>query len=1064
MKNDLTFFTNEPNQTLLERFKTTLKYVQYFDILVGYFRTSGFDLLSQSLEPIDKIRILVGLNVDSKSYTLILNQKQQLIDFLSHEQTQQLCSEELIQEMEQAADTYDTERGVHKFIQFLNSGKLEIKAHPSQNIHAKVYISRFHSDKHTDYGKVITGSSNFSAAGFFHQYEFNVELKNAADVEYALEKFEDLWCEGVDISQTYVDTIRHKTWLNNQISPYHLYLKFLYEYFKEDINLDTEFEVQLPNNFLELQYQKQAVIAAKQILESYNGVFLADVVGLGKTFIAALLAQQLSGKKLIICPPVLKEYWEDTFREFFISNFQVESLGKLEHILRSGKQFDYIFIDEAHRFRNENTQTYESLYRLCWTKKVILISATPYNNKIDDIESLLKLFQSPRKSLIPGVPNLEKFFSELKKRLKKYDKDTVEHFKEVKQVAQLVRDKILKYVMVRRTRTEVKRFFKTDIEQQGLFFPHLEEPKRLIYQFDTKTDAIFNETIRLLKNFNYARYTPLLYLTETLSEFDAQSQRNVRGFMKGLLIKRLESSAYAFQKSIERFTNSYLQFIKMYQEGKIYISKKVNVYELLDADNEEELIRLVEQDKAESYLATAFKLEFLDALEADLATLRAINALWDSLWTGISKNAEADVKFKLLIQELKQNPILQAAPLIIFTESTETGFYLSQSLEAMFSHQVMFYHSGGGHYQGKPFNPQAARELIKQNYDPNHHSLQADIRILITTDVLAEGINLHRSNVIINYDLPWNPTRVLQRVGRVNRVGTKHQSVYIFNFFPTVQADEHLGLEDNIKSKIQAFHELLGEDAKYLTDAETFESHNLFGETLYNKLQNTTDECEERSELEFLQLIRQIRDDEPELFEKIKRLPKKARSARQHTILDTEQVVSFFRLGRLKKFFLSSESELTQEINFLQAVDNLACEKDSPRAVILKSYYDLLAQNKAAFEESLNPETVITKSRRSNDDYIMKRLKEKSVRLCRQFTDDDEEYIQLILKALEAGNLPKRSIQKTKKALEMVLEPLEVLQTLKKHIPFMLLSQPKDLQAEVNNPREIILSCYLSAN
>jgi len=218
--------------------------------------------------------------------------------------------------------------------------------------------------------------------------------------------------------------------------------------------------------------------------------------------------------------------------------------------------------------------------------------------------------------------------------------------------------------------------------------------------------------------------------------------------------------------------------------------------------------------------------------------------------------------------------------------------------------------------------------------------------------------------------------------------------------------------------------------------------------------------------LEFLQLIRQIRDDEPELFEKIKRLPKKARSARIGIKTDGEQVVSFFRLGKLKKFFLSSEQELTQEINFLQAVDNLACKKDSPRAVIPKSYYDLLALNKAAFEESLNPETIITKSSRSrsNDDYIMKRLKEKSVRLCQQFTDEDEEYIQSILNALEAGNLPKRTIQQTKKALEKVLEPLQVLQTLKKHIPFMLLSQPKDLQAEVDNPREIILSCYLSAN
>jgi HKD family nuclease len=357
MQNDLTFFTNEPGSTLLDRFKRTLRDVKFFDILVGYFRTSGFDKLHESFATIDKIRILVGLNVDRKAFEIIDScQSQSNLDFGSHKRMKEIFSETVTSEMDCAPDSFETELGVRKFIEFLRSGKMEIKAYPSGNLHAKVYISRFGEDDR-DFGRVITGSSNFSEAGLIANREFNVELKNRADVEFALARFEELWKDAVDLSREYVDTIHDKTWLNDEITPYHLYLKFLYEHFREDINLDEDFETFLPEGLMDLDYQKQAVIAAKKILDAYNGVFLADVVGLGKTFISAMLAQQLRGKILVICPPVLKDYWEETFFDFGVRGYKVESLGKLDHIIKEGAaKFDFIFIDEAHRFRNEVTQ------------------------------------------------------------------------------------------------------------------------------------------------------------------------------------------------------------------------------------------------------------------------------------------------------------------------------------------------------------------------------------------------------------------------------------------------------------------------------------------------------------------------------------------------------------------------------------------------------------------------------------------------------------------------------------------------------------------------------------
>ncbi len=1060
MSTDLTFFTNEPDATLLDRFRKTLKDVIQFDILVGYFRTSGFFHLYDSFEPIEKIRILVGINVDRSTFEIIESAKsQKKFDFESHKRTKEVFSEALASEMEYSEDTYDTETGVRKFIEFLESGKIEMKAYPSSRIHAKVYISRFSEDDR-DYGRVITGSSNFSESGLIENLEFNVELKNSADVKYALEKFEALWKDAVDISTDFVETINTRTWLNDHITPYDLYLKFLYEYLKEDINMDEDFESYLPEGFLDLKYQKQAVVSAKKILDAYNGVFLSDVVGLGKTYISALLAQQLPGKILVICPPVLQDYWHDTFFEFGIRGYKVESLGKLEQIIKSGAdRFDYIFIDEAHRFRNEVTLGYEKLHEICFGKKVILVSATPLNNTIDDIYSQLKLFQIPKKSTIPGVQNLERFFGSLKKRMGKYEKSDPEYIDTVKQVSKEVRDKILKFVMVRRTRTEVIKYFSEDMDKQGVSFPELDDPKRIIYTFDEKTEKVFNTTIGLLKEFSYSRYTPLLYMKTPVSEFELQSQRNVGGFMKGILVKRLESSFHAFKNTLRRFVDSYTRFIDMYNKGTVYISKKVNVYDFLDADNEEELLKLVELDKVQKYDSSEFTEAFLVNLRKDLALLEDIHKLWIDI--------KEDPKLDQFIKELKDNVILKENKIIVFTESKETGEYLFKKIDKYLPSRVLFYSSAGGLHGSEQKSIPVARDLIKENFDPKNKPQKDDIIILITTDILAEGINLHRSNTVINYDLPWNPTKVLQRVGRVNRVGTKHNTVNIFNFFPTAQSDIHLGLEANIKAKIQAFHDTLGEDARYLTEEEEVSGHELFGDFIYKRLNDRKtfqgEDEGERSELEYLQLLRNLRDKNPSLFERIKRLPKKARSCRDTEKKNDDSLVTFFRRGKLKKFFLA-EGKASGELSFFEAVDLFRCEPETPKLPIPKAFYPFLDLNKAAFDQATSEETIEKghTSGSSNESYVIKRLKTKEMQRFPGFTEEDEDFLRSVLKAFENGVIPKNTSKRLKNELEKEINPLKVLAILRKNLPPAILSAaPTGRQAALDK-REVILSEYLS--
>ncbi len=1070
-QSDLTFFTNEPGSTLLDRFKATLKDTQLFDVLVGYFRASGFYQLHESIASIEKTRILIGLGIDNESYQIIDSfQNQAVLDFESHSKSKKLFQNHLVQEIEESQDNDSKlEIGLKRFIEFLqqecpgaetdrqnggNGKKLEIRAFPAKNIHAKVYIGRFAPDDR-DYGFVITGSSNFSHSGLVANREFNVELRQRHDVEFARQQFEELWAQSVDVSQDFVDAVQKKTWLNDGITPYELYLKLVYEYMQEDINLQDSITCFLPDGFMELQYQKQAVIQALKKLEEYNGVFLADVVGLGKTFIAAQMLQQVRRRILVICPPVLKSYWESSLHDFRVAA-KVESLGKLDHIIKFGiDRFDYVVIDEAHRFRNENTQSYADLLDICRGKKVILLTATPINNTIDDIFSQLKLFQIPRNSTIPGILNLEEYFKELRGRFKDLDKSDPEYHSVLKEVSIEIRERILKHVMVRRTRTDVVTYFQNDTETQGLVFPEIQDPERIAYRFEGNIEQVFNKSIKLLLDFRYARYTPLLYYVgeKLLTEFERQQQRNVGAFMKGVLIKRLESSFFAFRQTVDRFITSSERFIEMLDKGTVYISKTVDVYELLDNDDLEKLEQLVEEEKAHKHLKEDFTKAFRDNLIHDLRLLQELRELWSSVTD--------DPKLNHFVSLLTNHAILGKNKLIVFTESKETGDYLFENLNRLWPGEILFFSSRGGQFGEVPklHNSSIAREMIRANFDPNEKEQEDEIRILITTDILAEGINLHRSNALVNYDLPWNPTRVLQRAGRINRLGSEHDNINIFNFFPTTQADEHLGLETNILNKIQLFHNILGEDAKYLSDGEEIGSQELF-DTLNRKSTYTGEDGEGDSELKYLDMMRRLRDEDPDLFEKIKRLPKKGRSGSKRDGIDQAQLLTFFRIGKLKKFYLNQGGKAS-EITFFEAASLAECEPDMKRAKIPKDYFHLLETNKQRFEQDAIQREMPAQQAKgglSNLKYVENRMKDPAFRRCKKFTDLDEEFLVGVRNMIKQGTIAKKVAQTLKKEFEKTIDPLEMLTILRKHIRVVEEHEPG--RNKKVNKREIILSVY----
>lgn len=1059
MSSDLTFITNENGQNLKERFDTLIKDSRFFDILVGYFYTSGFYAIYPSLEKTEKIKILIGISTNYQTYNLL--QKIQ-----SHKEIGDQISENIKIEMEKSDNNFQVENGVYKFLEWLKSGKLEIKAYPEEKIHSKLYIMTFNEDDR-DIGRVITGSSNFTQSGLVDNLEFNVELKNPSDYIFAKDKFDELWKKGIDVSEKYMETIVKDTWLREDITPYELYLKFLYEYFKEEINESNTLEHSYrPNNFKELKYQDHAVINAKKIVEEHGGVFLSDVVGLGKTYMGTMLCQELGGRTLVLAPPHLIDEnnegsWENAFKNFgFLSkDYKCQSIGILDKIIKKELYRDYntVLIDEAHRFRTEETETYSKLAQICRGKRVILVTATPYNNSPKDLLSQIKLFQRIKQSTIPNLPNIEAFFKKLEKNLKKLDrkKDKMEYLEITRENSKLLREKILKYLMVRRTRKEIEKYYGDDLKKQKMSFPIIADPKPIFYEFNEKEDDIFFKTIKIVtKDFKYSRYTPMLYYKGELGS-DEQRQKNMRKFMKMLLIKRLESSFFAFNQSINRFIISYEKFIKEYDTGNVYVSKKHirKIFEYLDSGNLHAVDQLIEEGKAEKFSTNEFKSNFKTDLVKDLDILKDIKKLWEGI--------ERDPKILAFKEKLANESPVKEGKSIIFTESKETAEYLEKNLQEIFPNQIISFFGGSSRVE---------REVVMENFDANSKNIKNDYSILITTDVLSEGANLHQANVVINYDIPWNPTRIMQRVGRINRVDTKHDKIYTYTFFPTDQSNEQIKLRELAEAKIQAFITLLGSDAKLLTENEVPEGYNIFS-LILSKEMIEGEENEGESELGYLQEIRNIRDNNQDLFEKIKRLPKKARTAR-HSIKNESKLLTYFRKGKLQKFFIvdDKKASISSELDFIETAKLLSAKPDEKKSKLDKIFYSLLDKNLAMLKEvneQENEEFSAKQVGRDNAARLSKILNAKQIKNYKGFTENDEIYIKRVIEELNAGGIPKKISQKMYKKIqempEIIANPIKLLGILKITLPSDFLEPTHNDQNKDVSTKEIILSEYFNA-
>lgn len=997
------FITNEGENTLLNELNLLLKDTEFFDCLVGYFYVSGFHKIQKSLKNTKKVRILVGMGVDSQTFHLIENSQTTI---LSTAEYKKQIQNDLINEMNNSKDSVEVEKGIKQFISWLQTGKLEIRGYKERKTHSKLYLMTF-KDEHVDLGRVITGSSNFTQPGLERNLEFNVELREPSDYEFASNKFKELWEQSEPISQDFVNTLTNKTWMKDDITPYELYLKFIYEFLKEKIwndQKEIDYEI-IPEGFKMLEYQRDAVLYARDILEEHGGVFLSDVVGLGKTYMGSLLAQQLKGTTLVIAPPnLVKDHnpggWKRVLREFGVTPMPiVESKGKLDQIIEKYDHNSYqnVIIDESHDFRNEDTQQYEYLSQICKGKKVILISATPFNNSPTDLLSQIKLFQPAHNSTLPNpkVRDLEAYFEKQEHRQKNIDriKHPEEYMKVSKSISAEIRDDVLKYIMVRRTRKSINKYYAKDLKKHNIEFPKVKKPQSVKYHFNKTTNEIFDNTLyKLTKKLTYAKYRPLAeeYRVNPDTRY-ANSQKIMGNFIKILLVKRLESGSYAFKKSIQNSINTHQQALDTLKNKEVFYTSRdynLKIFDLVAEDDFNKIEELIEDGKANEYYAEDFTPKFKKDLENDLKILKEIAKMWESI-DNYPKKIEL---IKLLNGDLKDKKV------VIFTEFIDTAEDIAKLILEECEGNVKLFTGKSG---------KEDMDEVLYNFDANipKKKQRNDYRILVTTDTLSHGVNLHRSNVIINFDIPWNPTKLMQRVGRVQRLGTNFKNIYSYNFFPAAPIEDNIQLQSLAENKIAMFIELLGNDSQLLTE-EPIKSYDDF----FNIISSNIDDEVVDDELRYLREIREIRDNNPNLFKKIEELPIKSRVGRES---NQKYLITLMKKGKFKKLFKSSANG-TEEIDFFEAIKELRADKKEKAIHLDDDYYHYLYQNLFAFDQLLNnPDDEVKLS--ANEKFILKYV--KYARSCKKLINYDRNYLFKVKKLIEEGHITKSRTKKIKKDL-----------------------------------------------
>ncbi len=764
--------------------------------------------------------------------------------------------------------------------------------------------------------------------------------------------FEEKWKLSKEWTQEFLEQIIKKSPIYidiqkntaQEFTPYEQYIKLLQLQFGDvvDKNLGQEIEGYLPAKVHKLDYQIEAVKRCISIMHEHGGFMLADVVGLGKTIIGTLIIKRFLSvpendgrerKVLIITPPAIQSGWKKTIAMFdkdsdekiapyidFITTGRIANVteeddweendddsadsGEFVGTLQD-KNYGFIVIDESHKFRNSTTFMYRSLDELIIKigsntgvyPYIGLLSATPQNNRPNDLKNQIYLFERNRndstlKKAESG--NIEKFFADVNREydllINNRSNITEEERKQrLEAVSKKLRDCVLSDILERRTRTDVEKYYKEDVESQGLVFPKIVGPNTLKYIMDDELAQLFSDTMtiiapnqneRLLTNewLKYSRYRAIEYFVDPANE-QKHTGRGNRGvndvarqmatIMQILLVKRLESSFTAFTQSLFNLRRYTENMIRMWENNTIFVCPQINVNQELDYEAKTKkrggkvsfndcveeirvkIQKLTNQGRNErgqnaEYERNDFKEEYYSQLKEDHNLISNLCDRW-------AKNSQ-DPKFDAFKENIKPelfNPEKNTSgKLVIFSEAIDTVQALARAVKAKGYKPLVI----------TAANRDEMEKTIEENFDANYEGEWKDeYNVIITTEVLAEGVNLHRANVILNYDTPWNSTRLMQRIGRVNRIGSKEPFVYVYNFMPSAEGDAQIELVRKAHTKLQSFHILFGEDSKIFSDEESVVHYDMIKAI----------EGEESPMQQYVYELKQYKETYPERYKQI---------------------------------------------------------------------------------------------------------------------------------------------------------------------------------------------------
>lgn len=863
---------------------TGLRYLQEwtgiakaFDIATGYFEIGALLALDGKWQGLDKIRILMGDETTARTRRTIL------------EAVRSQAVSKLDKSVEENKEPNPFLNGVPAILEAIRSGQIECRVYDKAKFHAKGYIT--HAKFEVMGAQALVGSSNFTRPGLTNNVELNVQVQSAREVAQLQEWFEVHWDEATQVNEAVIGTISRHT---HPYSPFDVYAKALQEFFKGHELTATEWDETRSRMFPELdRYQQEAYWALMKIARQHGGAFLCDGVGLGKTFVGLMLIERLilrEGKRVaLFAPKAAKEaVWEPHLRQWLPhigGGTDFSNLAVFSHTdLGRGKDFpvrleriselaDVVVIDEAHHFRNPGRRgdpdqgvqasRYYQMFNLLDSAKrpktVFLLTATPINNRLTDFRHMAELFTRRDEAHFArtlGINHLRAHFNQMERafrgRVGPNGAGAAEHMGEAQEI--LVTDEIFRRLVVQRSRSYAR---ESQIREHGkaTAFPEREDPQVAEYSI-RKT---YGRMLGLIENafakenplFTLPMYYPLHWYIgsdEDIDAFEENRQKQVVGLIRTNFLKRFESSVAAFELSCERLLKKLLAFVEVHSESDSE-KKRLERWKGQNAGvlgySQQRHLDLWGKDSEEEEDEDVVPQEMLDAVERLDRQDYNVEEMLSETFLDLDQIArfldeaqrfepEHDDKARMLIRLLKSKPLANQK-VLVFTEFADTARYVKRRLEE----------AGIDGVEQVDSATKKDRADVIQRFAPYYNGSSStelaergghEIRILISTDVLSEGLNLQDSSRMINYDIHWNPVRLMQRIGRVDRrmnpevekrlaadspeAASSRGQVSFWNFLPPAELNKLLSLYTRVTQKTLLISETLGIEGKKLLTPE----------------------------------------------------------------------------------------------------------------------------------------------------------------------------------------------------------------------------------------------------